>query len=465
MLRLSVLDQSPVRSTATPADAIRETLALAQATDRLGFHRYWLAEHHSTPALAGPAPEVLIPQVAAVTTGIRVGSGGVMLQHYSALKVAESFRVLETLHPGRIDLGIGRAPGSDQLTARALAGPTGGGIDDFPQKIADVLGYLHGDLPPEHPHGGVIAMPSGPSTPEVWLLGSSDQSAAMAAHFGTGFSFAHFINADGGASVTRAYTRAFKPSAVMPEARASVAVFVVCAPTEEEAHAAGPEPRPLHRPPLHRPQRPLSLGRRGGGLPVQPPRADDRGPRTPPAHRGDARPVPRPAGSAGRGVRRGGGDGGVHHRVVGDAPPVLRAAGGGVRAHPARLAYDWGVSHFHPRGHPMSVKRINAGARMSGAVVNGNTVYLAGQVAEGATVKAQTEAILKKIDDLLGQAGSSKANLLSTVIYLSDIRTFDEMNAVWDAWVSQGNTPARATVEARLANPKYLVEIMVVAAV
>ena len=113
----------------------------------------------------------------------------------------------------------------------------------------------------------------------------------------------------------------------------------------------------------------------------------------------------------------------------------------------------------------MSVKRINAGPRMSGAVVNGNTVYLAGQVAEGATVKAQTEAILKKIDDLLSSAGSSKANLLSTVIYLSDIRTFDEMNAVWDAWVSPGNTPARATVEARLASPKYLVEIMVSAAV
>ena len=113
----------------------------------------------------------------------------------------------------------------------------------------------------------------------------------------------------------------------------------------------------------------------------------------------------------------------------------------------------------------MSVKRINAGPRMSGAVVNGNTVYLAGQVAEGPTVKAQTEAILKKIDDLLATAGSSKASLLSTVIYLSDIRTFDEMNAVWDAWVSPGNTPARATVEARLANPKYLVEIMVVAAV
>jgi len=235
MLRLGVLDQSPVRSDATPAEAIRETLALAQATDRLGYHRYWLAEHHSTPALAGPSPEVLIPQVAAVTTGIRVGSGGVMLQHYSALKVAESFRVLETLHPGRIDLGIGRAPGSDQVTARALAGPFGGGIEDFPDKIADVLGFLHGELPPEHPHARVLAMPTGPGAPEVWLLGSSDQSAALAAHFGTGFSFAHFINAEGGAAVTRAYARAFKPSPLLAEPRASVAVFVVCAPTEEEA--------------------------------------------------------------------------------------------------------------------------------------------------------------------------------------------------------------------------------------
>jgi luciferase family oxidoreductase group 1 len=235
MLRLGVLDQSPVRSGATPAGAIHETLALARATDRLGYHRYWLAEHHSTPALAGPSPEVLIPQVAAVTSQIRVGSGGVMLQHYSPLKVAESFRVLETLYPGRIDLGIGRAPGSDQATARALAGPLGGGIEDFPGKVADVLGFLHGELPPEHPHSSILAMPTGPTTPEVWLLGSSDQSAALAAHFGTGFSFAHFINADGGGEVTRAYARAFKPSPLMAEPRASVAVFVVCAPTEEEA--------------------------------------------------------------------------------------------------------------------------------------------------------------------------------------------------------------------------------------
>src|ERR1700741_323519 len=174
MLRLGVLDQSPVRSGATPAEAIQETLALAGATDRLGYHRYWLAEHHSTPALAGPSPEVLIPQVAALTRGIRVGSGGVMLQHYSALKVAESFRVLATLYPGRIDLGIGRAPGSDGLTAQALRDD--GTPERFPQQVADLLGFLHGALPEGHPFAKIVAMPSGPTAPDVWLLGSTDQS-------------------------------------------------------------------------------------------------------------------------------------------------------------------------------------------------------------------------------------------------------------------------------------------------
>jgi luciferase family oxidoreductase group 1 len=235
MALLSVLDQSPVRSGATGADAIRETLALARAADRLGYHRYWLAEHHATPGLAGPSPEVLIPQVATITSGIRVGSGGVMLQHVSALKVAEQFRVLEALHPGRIDLGIGRAPGSDSLTARALAGGGGAGPERFPQQVADLLGFLHGDLPPDHPFASVLAMPTGPGAPEVWLLGSSGQSAALAAHFGTAFSFAHFISADGGAEITRAYASGFKPSPWLAAPRASVAAFVVCAETREEA--------------------------------------------------------------------------------------------------------------------------------------------------------------------------------------------------------------------------------------
>jgi luciferase family oxidoreductase group 1 len=233
MLRLGVLDQSPVRSGGNVADAVHETLDLAEACDRLGYHRYWLAEHHSTPGLAGSSPEVLIGQVAARTARIRVGSGGVMLQHYSPLKVAESFRVLEALFPGRVDLGIGRAPGSDQLTARALrddAGP-----EYFPQQVADLVGFLHGALPEGHPYAPVIAMPTGPTAPEIWLLGSSDQSAALAAHFGTGFSFAHFINEEGGAEVTRAYRRQFRPAARRAAPRSSAAVFVVCADTEAEA--------------------------------------------------------------------------------------------------------------------------------------------------------------------------------------------------------------------------------------
>jgi luciferase family oxidoreductase group 1 len=234
--RLSVLDQSPIRSGSTPADAIHETVELAQICERLGYHRYWLAEHHSSAGLAGSTPEVLIGQVAARTSRIRVGSGGVMLQHYSALKVAENFRMLETLFPGRIDLGIGRAPGTDGRTSRALKDGSGApGLDQFPNQIADVLAFLRNELPDDHPHRGVRCMPAGPTAPELWLLGSSDASAALAAHYGLGFSFAHFINADGGAEVTQAYRRYFRPSPYLAEPRASVAVFVICAETEVEA--------------------------------------------------------------------------------------------------------------------------------------------------------------------------------------------------------------------------------------
>jgi luciferase family oxidoreductase group 1 len=234
-MRLSVLDQSPIRSGGTAADAINETLELAQICERLGYHRYWLAEHHSSKGLAGTSPEVLIGQVAARTSRIRVGSGGVMLSHYSALKVAEQFRVLETLFPGRIDLGIGRAPGSDQRTAYALAG---GGIRDiahFPQQIADVVAWLHDRLPEEHPFGGVRAMPQGPTAPEVWLLGSSDASAIYAAEQGLAFSFAHFINSDGGPEVTGVYRERFRPSPELAAPLASAAIWAVCANTDDEA--------------------------------------------------------------------------------------------------------------------------------------------------------------------------------------------------------------------------------------
>jgi luciferase family oxidoreductase group 1 len=235
-MRLGVLDQSPVRSGMTPAEAIQETLELAQVADRLGYHRYWVAEHHSTPGLAGSSPEVLIGQIAARTRRLRVGSGGVMLSHQSALKVAESFRVLEALFPGRIDLGIGRAPGSDQRTARALRhGTEALGMEHFPQQVADLLAFLRDALPVGHPFAGVQAMPTGPTMPETWLLGSSDQSAAVAAHLGTAFSFAHFINSEGGAEITRAYARHFRSSADLTAPRVSAAVFALAADTEAEA--------------------------------------------------------------------------------------------------------------------------------------------------------------------------------------------------------------------------------------
>ena len=231
---LGVLDQSPIRSGGTAAEAIQETLQLAERADRLGYHRYWLAEHHSSGGLAGSAPEVLIGQVASRTSRIRVGSGGVMLSHYSALKVAENFRVLEALFPGRIDLGIGRAPGSDQRTARALRqGPGALGLEQFPQQLADLISFLHDELPPGHPFTGVRAMPAGPTAPPLWILGSSGEGALLAAHFGTAFSYAHFINADGGTEATRAYRESFRPSPRLTAPQASVAAFVLCADTEE----------------------------------------------------------------------------------------------------------------------------------------------------------------------------------------------------------------------------------------
>ena len=236
MVALSVLDQSPILSGTAPAEALQETLKLAECVDRLGFRRYWLAEHHASGGLAGSAPEIMIGQVAARTRAIRVGSGGVMLNHYSALKVAEWFRMLEALYPGRIDLGIGRAPGSDQLTAMALAhGPGALGIEHFPAQIRDLQGYLDGSLPEDHPFARIAVMPSGSTQPELWLLGSSDQSAAYAAHFGCAFSFAHFINDRGGEAIMEAYRKHFQPSDHLPAPAGSIGVFVICADTEEAA--------------------------------------------------------------------------------------------------------------------------------------------------------------------------------------------------------------------------------------
>jgi len=236
MLKLSVLDQSPIRKGGTPAQAIAETLELAQLADRLGYLRYWVAEHHSSDALAGAAPEILIGKIASITQKLRVGSGGVMLSHYAALKVAETFRTLETLYPGRIDLGIGRAPGSDQRTARALqAGPEAYGIDYYPYQMRDLMAFLHDALPADHEFAGIVANPQASTAPEVWVLGSSDQSAAYAAHFGLPYSFAHFISPQGGPSVVEAYRRHFRPSALYETPLANVGIAVLCADTEEKA--------------------------------------------------------------------------------------------------------------------------------------------------------------------------------------------------------------------------------------
>ena len=237
-LVLSVVDQSPVRDGGTAGEALRNTIELAAAVEKFGYQRYWLAEHHSIANFAGTSPEVLIGQVAARTNTIRVGSGGVMLSHYSAFKVAENFRMLEALYPGRIDLGIGRAPGSDQITAAALSYPNHPtDISHFPQQVVDLLGHLAGRLDPGHVFAGVQAGPVPTGMPDVWLLGSRYESAFMAAHLGLPFAYAHFfgIGVDEGPAIVEGYRKNFRPSESLAEAKVNIGVQVLCADTEEEA--------------------------------------------------------------------------------------------------------------------------------------------------------------------------------------------------------------------------------------
>ncbi len=237
-LTLSVVDQSPVRQGGTATDALRETIELAVATEKLGYKRYWVAEHHNLSGFAGTCPEVMIGQIAARTQSIHVGSGGVMLSHYSALKVAETFRMLEYLYPGRIDLGIGRAPGSDQRTAAALAYPGQmRDIGDFPEQVDDVVGYLKDALPSGHPFKSIHAGPTPASAPEVWLLGSGYDSAMLAAERGLPFSYAYFfgIGVERGTVIVDNYRRHFRPSAALTKPKVNIAVQTLCAETEAEA--------------------------------------------------------------------------------------------------------------------------------------------------------------------------------------------------------------------------------------
>ena len=236
---LSVVDQSPMREGSTAGTALRETIDLAVAVESLGYHRYWVAEHHSIPNFAGTSPEMLIGQIAAQTETIRVGSGGVMLSHYSSLKVAENFSLLNSLYPGRIDLGIGRAPGSDQVTASALAYPSHPKeIRYFPQQIHDLLGFLSNTLEDDHPFSSIQVSPSiSETSPAVWLLGSRYDSAMMAAQMGLPFAYAHFFGSGSqeGPAIVEGYRRNFQPSDNLSEPFVNVGIHVLCADTEKEA--------------------------------------------------------------------------------------------------------------------------------------------------------------------------------------------------------------------------------------
>ena len=232
-----MLDQSPICEGSSARDAFDESLKLAQRCEALGYHRYWLAEHHGSTTFAGASPEVLIAHIAAGTSRIRIGAGGVMLMHYSPLKVAENFRVLETLHPGRIDLGIGRAPGSDGLTASALAYGRNLGVEYFPARLADLIAFVSGEKPHSEVFDRVQVTPKSEGTPELWVLGSSFESALLAAGLGLPYSFAHFINGSATEKALEIYRSRFEPSSSLSQPLVNLGVFVICADTAEEARA------------------------------------------------------------------------------------------------------------------------------------------------------------------------------------------------------------------------------------
>lgn len=233
---VSILDVSPVLSGSTSSQALRNTIDLARFADSHGFTRYWLAEHHNSGGIASTTPDIMIGQVARETHHIRVGSGGVMLPNHSPLKVAESFRLLEALYPTRIDLGIGRAPGTDTMTALALRRSQEHlNADNFPQELGDLLAFANGSFPPNHPFSSIRAYPNDVPLPPIWLLGSSGFSSQLAAELGMGFAFAHHINGSAAIPAMKLYRDHFQPSASFPRPHAILAVSIICADTDEEA--------------------------------------------------------------------------------------------------------------------------------------------------------------------------------------------------------------------------------------
>ena len=236
MLPLSVLDLSVVTTGTRPAHALRNSIDLARHVDELGYVRYWLAEHHNLASVASPAPDLMIGQIAAVTKNIRVGSGGVMLPNHAPLVVAERFKMLEALFPGRIDLGLGRAPGTDGATAHALRSRLDRREgDDFLERLSELVMWETRDFPAGHPYNNVVAMPDDTPLPPVWLLGSSDYSSELAAQVGMGFAFAHhFASYDATAAMTNYHAR-FKPSAWRQTPSGILAIAAIAAATDAEA--------------------------------------------------------------------------------------------------------------------------------------------------------------------------------------------------------------------------------------
>jgi luciferase family oxidoreductase group 1 len=233
---LSVLDLATVWSGRSHTDAVRASIELAREVEQLGFERFWLAEHHNMSSVASSAPAVLIAAVAAATTHIRVGSGGVMLPNHPPLVIAEQFGTLEALYPGRIDLGIGRAPGTDPRTAAALRrGPDALGAEDFPRELGELLAFFRGTFPEGHRYRSITAVPGAGDGPPIWLLGSSDFSAQLAGLLGLPFAFAHHFSPDNTQTAMQRYRQRFTPSDALTEPHSMITVQVVCADTDDEA--------------------------------------------------------------------------------------------------------------------------------------------------------------------------------------------------------------------------------------
>lgn len=234
VLRYSILDQSPVSEGSNPSEALQQTAELAKSAEKWGYTRFWVSEHHDATTLAGSSPEILISHLGAVTNTIRLGSGGVMLPHYSSFKIAENFKLLEALYPGRIDAGVGRAPGGMPRASLALNEGRSRNVDRFPDQVDELSMYLNDTIPEDHMYYGMKATPVTPQAPPIWILGSSMASALLAAEKGMPYMFAHFINGEGGQDFTRTYRERFE-SAEGKEPYVGFAIFVVCQETEEEA--------------------------------------------------------------------------------------------------------------------------------------------------------------------------------------------------------------------------------------